>query len=332
LLGIGAEDARVQLVVKAPPAPPPAPVRTPPPPPRPTPAPLPEPEPEPIRPEPEPERPRPRVLPGERLQRLERPEPTERAETAERPERGGRDGRVQYPRRGERPREDRGAYPEREERGARPEREERGARPEREERGARPEREERGARLELEGRGARPEREERGDRIEPLLPAAPGTEDVAEAGRDILASLLAAMGFHATVEAGVVRELGDEGEEPPLVLNIRGDDLGILIGRRGETLAALQYLVRLMVSHRVKHWSDLLVDVENYRIRRRRALETLAARVAERAIASGRTQAMEPMPAYERRIVHITLRNHPLVSTHSIGVGEKRKVTVIPKQ
>jgi spoIIIJ-associated protein len=170
-----------------------------------------------------------------------------------------------------------------------------------------------------------PEHAEKGERG-----ASP--EEVAEAGRDILSRLLAAMGFDATVDATYVSELADEGEEPPLVLNIRGDDLGILIGRRGETLAALQYLVRLMVSHRVKHWSDLLVDVESYRTRRRRALETLAARVAERAVASGHTQALEPMPAYERRLVHIALRNHPLVTTHSIGIGEKRKVTIIPKK
>jgi spoIIIJ-associated protein len=169
----------------------------------------------------------------------------------------------------------------------------------------------------------------------PVLVAEPGTAatgDAAEAGREILSQLLKSMGFHATVEATIGEELADEGEEPPIVLNIRGDDLGILIGRRGETLAALQYLVRLMVSHRVKHWSDLVVDVESYRARRRRALETLAARVAERVVSSGRTQALEPMPAYERRVVHMALRNHPLVTTHSVGVGDKRKVTIILKK
>ena len=179
-------------------------------------------------------------------------------------------------------------------------------------------------------------RPEQAPRPEPaVLVAEPGpvaTGDAAETGREILSQLLKSMGFHATVDASIGDELADEGEEPPIVLNIRGEDLGILIGRRGETLAALQYLVRLMVSHRVKHWSDLIVDVESYRARRRRALETLAARVAERVIASGHTQALEPMPAYERRVVHMALRNHPLVTTHSVGVGDKRKVTIILKK
>jgi len=116
------------------------------------------------------------------------------------------------------------------------------------------------------------------------------------------------------------------------VLNITGEDLGILIGRRGETLRALQYLVRLMVSHRLKHWTNLVVDVENYLIRRRRSLESLANRVADQAVRAGRVQALEPMPAYERRLVHIALRKNPKVTTESIGEGERRKVTIVPKR
>ena len=90
------------------------------------------------------------------------------------------------------------------------------------------------------------------------------------------------------MESRLGDELAEEGEPPPIVLNITGDDLGILIGRRGETLRALQYLVRLMVSHRLKHWTNLVVDVEHYRVRRRRALESLAQRVAERVARRGR--------------------------------------------
>ncbi|MBN1138167.1 MAG: Jag N-terminal domain-containing protein [Anaerolineae bacterium] len=156
--------------------------------------------------------------------------------------------------------------------------------------------------------------------------------EAGQVGREILADLLTRMGFQVKVEATIRRDLGDEGQPPPLVLNIRGEDLGILIGRRGETLSDLQYLVRLIVSHRMKHWTDLVVDVESYRSRRRRALESLATRVAERVAASGRLQALEPMPAYERRVVHVTLRNHPLVTTQSVGVGEKRKVTIVPRK
>ena len=139
------------------------------------------------------------------------------------------------------------------------------------------------------------------------------------------------MGIRASVEAELGYELAEEGEPPPTVLNITGEDLGILIGRRGETLRTLQYLIRLMVSHRLKHWTDLIVDVEHYKVRRRRTLESLAQRVAERVAKDGRPQALEPMPAYERRLVHIALRNHPQVATQSVGEGERRKVTIVPR-
>jgi spoIIIJ-associated protein len=171
-------------------------------------------------------------------------------------------------------------------------------------------------------------------------PAAPAPEPEAEGeeltpeevGREVLGEVLRLMGIRATVETQLGTELADEDEEPPVVLNITGEDLGILIGRRGETLRALQYLVRLMVSHRLKHWTNLVVDVENYLLRRRRSLESLADRMAEQAVRTGRIQALEPMPAYERRLVHIALRKNPKVTTQSIGEGERRKVTVVPKK
>jgi len=156
--------------------------------------------------------------------------------------------------------------------------------------------------------------------------------EVGEVGREILSDVLRLMGVRAAVEVQPGYELADEGQPPPTVLNITGEDLGILIGRRGETLRALQYLVRLMASHRLKQWTNLVVDVENYLVRRRQSLESLAQRVAEQAVRTGRTQTMEPMPAYERRLVHIALRKNPRVTTQSVGEGEKRKVTVIPKR
>jgi spoIIIJ-associated protein len=140
------------------------------------------------------------------------------------------------------------------------------------------------------------------------------------------------MDIRATITAQPIEELADEGEPPTMVLNLTGDDLGILIGRRGETLGALQYVLRLMVSHRLKHWTNVVVDVENYRVRRLHALESLARRVAEEVVRTGRSQAMEPMPADERRLVHIALRNHPKVTTQSVGEGERRKVTVVPRR
>jgi spoIIIJ-associated protein len=166
------------------------------------------------------------------------------------------------------------------------------------------------------------------DKIEPET----SSQAPAQAGREILQDILNLMGVKASVEMKLGYELAEEGEAPPPVLNITGDDLGVLIGRRGENLSALQYLVRLMVSHRLKHWTDLVVDVEEYRVRRHRALVSLAQRVAEQVAKTGRSQALEPMPAYERRLVHMALRNHPDVSTHSVGEGERRKVTVIPKR
>jgi spoIIIJ-associated protein len=160
----------------------------------------------------------------------------------------------------------------------------------------------------------------------------PETLAAEQIGLEILSDILRLMGIRASVEAGPGYELADEGQPPPVVLNITGEDLGILIGRRGETLRTLQYLVRLMVSHRLKHWTDLVVDVEHYKVRRRRTLESLAQRVAERVAKDGRPQALEPMPAYERRLVHIALRNHPQVATQSVGEGERRKVTIIPRE
>ncbi len=167
----------------------------------------------------------------------------------------------------------------------------------------------------------------------PVQEAEPETVDdgAGQVGREVLVDLLRLMGVQASVESMLGYELAEEGEPPPIILNITGDDLGILIGRRGETLRALQYLVRLMVSHRLKHWTNLVVDVESYLVRRRRTLESLALRVAEQVARSGRAQALEPMPAYERRMIHVALRKHPKVTTKSVGEGERRKVTIVPK-
>ena len=161
--------------------------------------------------------------------------------------------------------------------------------------------------------------------------AAPLLEkDFQQMARGTLKELLAKMGIRAQV---VIRQKVDveEGELPPVVLDIVGDDLGILIGRRGETLAALQYITRLMVSRKTRRWYPLVVDVEQYKVRRERSLRRLAQRMAERVSFSRQPIALEAMPAYERRIVHITLRDHPSVTTESVGEGDQRKVTIIPK-
>lgn len=149
--------------------------------------------------------------------------------------------------------------------------------------------------------------------------------------REILAELLG----HLELSADIVAEEGavaDEDEQiQPIVLDISGDELGILIGRRGQTLAALQYILRLMVIQKLNAPTTLVLDVDGYKKRRYDSLRTMAHHIAEQVAVSQRAFAMEPMPAYERRIVHLALAHHPSVMTQSVGFGDARKVTVAPK-
>lgn len=156
----------------------------------------------------------------------------------------------------------------------------------------------------------------------------PGVE---EAAVQFLTQLLKLMGIKAKVTARQGTDLVEPGEAPPLVLDITGGDLGILIGRRSETLQALQDMVRLMVSKEVSSWLPIVVDVESYRVRRLQSLRQMAEKMAERVVASRKKIVLEAMPAHERRIIHITLRDHPLVTTKSVGSDDNRKVTIIPK-
>ncbi len=164
-------------------------------------------------------------------------------------------------------------------------------------------------------------------------PAAEEAGDPVALASGMLAELLRLMGVQATVRGHFATDsVRDKNEEPALVLDIVGNDLGILIGRRGETLTALQYVTRLMVNHKLERWVNVVVDVEEYKNRRERTLQQLAIRTAERVAATGRTLALEPMPARERRIIHLTLRDHPEVTTQSVGEDEHRKVTIVPKK
>jgi len=169
---------------------------------------------------------------------------------------------------------------------------------------------------------------EEDDDIQVDLPADSDLADIAVA---YLAGILERLGVEAKVTARMATDLVEPGEEPPLVLDVTGSDLGILIGRRSETLRALQYMVRLMVSKQMNRWHPIVIDVESYRVRRRHSLHQLAEKMAERAVSSRRQVVMEAMPAYERRIIHIALRNHPAVITRSVGSEDNRKVTIIPK-
>ncbi len=132
-----------------------------------------------------------------------------------------------------------------------------------------------------------------------------------------------------------VYEARPEKPRARLVLDVRGDDLGVLIGRRSETVDALQYLTRLILArevHQLEGRFDLIVDIEGYKARRENQLKQLAGRMAERVAATRKPVALEPMPAYERRIIHIALRDHPTVTTESVGRGDRRKVTIIPRK
>jgi spoIIIJ-associated protein len=155
-------------------------------------------------------------------------------------------------------------------------------------------------------------------------------EEVLGIAEDVLDDLLSRMEVEADVQTRIVKPKNSE-DGDTLVLDLRGNDLGFLIGRKGETLAALQHIVRLIVNKEIRQRVNLLVDVGGYKARRENALRKLALRVADQATRRHRRIALEPMNAYERRIIHMTLRNHPTVTTESVGERDRRKVTIIPK-
>jgi len=156
--------------------------------------------------------------------------------------------------------------------------------------------------------------------------------EIDEVAQTILETLLDLMGVPASVnlEHGALVE--SEVEVPSTItLNVEGDDPGILIGRRGQTLSCLQYLVRIIIGHQEKVWVPIVIDVEGYKQRRCDALQSLAWRIAEQVTQRKEPFALEPMPAFDRRIIHLTLVGHLDVTTESSGEGEARRVVVIPK-
>jgi len=149
---------------------------------------------------------------------------------------------------------------------------------------------------------------------------------------EFLQRLLELMSIDAEVTARLPETPGDGVGRASAVLDVAGEDLGILIGRRGSTLASLQYTVNHMVSRQLKSKALVTVDVEGYRRRREENLKGLALRLAEKVKATGRTITLEPMPANERRIVHLALANDPQVASFSLGDGESRKVAISLKR
>ena len=152
--------------------------------------------------------------------------------------------------------------------------------------------------------------------------------EVVEYALDTLEKLLELMDLDAEATVRAPETPGDGVGLVRAVLDVTGEDMGVLIGRRGSTMASLQYIVNLMVSRRFKGEAPFSVDVEGYRRRREETLEEMAFRVAERVRQSGRPVTLEAMPAYERRIVHLTLSKDPTVGTASVGEGDSRKVRI----
>ena len=186
------------------------------------------------------------------------------------------------------------------------------------------------------------------EEVEPAEPPEPATpppakpaeqavlaaEDREEAdlAQGVMRELLTLMGIDGT-HVEVRRAAPAKGEErPPLVLDVEGPQADLLIGRRGDTLAALQHITRLIIGREMEDRVHLIVDVNGFKAHREKSLQRLALRLADQAMRTNRTVVMEPMPPHERRYVHLALRDHPHVTTQSIGEGDRRKVTIIPRQ
>jgi spoIIIJ-associated protein len=153
-----------------------------------------------------------------------------------------------------------------------------------------------------------------------------------EAARNVLETLLGLMDIPASVTLSTEFTVSDEeGVTSSIGLNIEGEDLGILIGRRGQTIASLQHIVRIIVAHQTQVRLPIVIDVEGYKRRRCEGLRALAVRLAEQVKAKRMPFTMEPMSAFERRIIHLALADHPDVATESTGMGEARKVVIFPK-
>ena len=153
-----------------------------------------------------------------------------------------------------------------------------------------------------------------------------GTSDVLDSASEVLNNLV----YHMDVDVVVNLKEADNQETGGPVFEIEGDDSGLIIGRKGETLRSLQFLTRFIVGRQTGERANLTVDVEGYDERRKQSLSNLANRVAERVVKTGRSIELEPMSARERRLVHVALSENSDVYTESSGDGRDRRVVVIP--
>ena len=155
-------------------------------------------------------------------------------------------------------------------------------------------------------------------------------DDDARVGKQVLEELLEKMQLEARIDVSRADD-DDESEDQHWMLNIAGDRVNRLIGRRGETLSALQHVVRLICSRRLERRANIIIDAGGYKSGRSKRLRGLAKRMAKQAVQQGRTITLEPMHPNERRIIHLTLRGRHDVMTRSIGEGRTRKVTIVPR-
>ena len=156
--------------------------------------------------------------------------------------------------------------------------------------------------------------------------------DIFETAKNVLETLLDLMDIPASVTpSDEFTAYEEDGAASSVGLNIEGEDLGILIGRRGQTIASLQRIVRLLVAHRTQARLPIVIDVEGYKRRRCEGLRALAGRLAAQVKARRMPFTMEPMSPFERRVIHLALADNPDVTTESTGLGEGRKVVIMPK-
>ena len=146
----------------------------------------------------------------------------------------------------------------------------------------------------------------------------------------IVEKLVDAVKVHAKISSRIL-EPEDDHDRSMILIEITGKDLSILIGRRAETLNSLQYITSLILNQQMGKWMPLMIDVQGYRFRRERQLRQLARRLADQVIQTGRKQVLEPMPANERRLIHLELRYHPFVTTESVGEEPNRRTTILLK-
>ncbi|MBM4426816.1 MAG: KH domain-containing protein [Chloroflexi bacterium] len=164
----------------------------------------------------------------------------------------------------------------------------------------------------------------------PKVMERPEHDPILDTAESVVSKLIHHMGMKAQVSANYDETSADD--RRVIQVDVRGDDLSALIGRRAETLSAFQHVASLIVGKQTEHWVQLIVDVEGYRSRREKQVRQLARRMADQVTKTGRKTTMEPMSSSERRVVHIELRGHPAVTTESTGEEPYRKVVILPKE